>query len=276
MFFCNRECQAAVWKRHKHACQRIAKRHVAPAESSSSTCLIVDGMGGCGAGWDYMKNARREMLDAGVNVIVIDVYKCGDPTNDDDARAIEQVIALLETNNETLRPDSMLMLGWGGGEREYAGAFARHEQFQETVTRWCRHGGRFMVQGEGAIVREWAGWFDKEWSKSCYYRTDHKCGADGPQWCTWYKSAPGAITGRYNVKAVMLKGVSATDALFSTTEESSSYSLVPIMRGQPIGAGHTAIALAEYGSGTVSFFGDVNHEDSTVRIMAVIARGDRS
>jgi hypothetical protein len=34
-----------------------------------------------------------------------------------------------------------------------------------------------------------------------------------------------------------------------------------------------ALALGKCGEGTVSFFGDVNNEDETVRTMAIVARG---
>ena len=70
----------------------------------------------------------------------------------------------------------------------------------------------------------------------------------------------------------MLSGVAPQDNLFGTTGDSVLISLVSGMAGQDIEEGQCAIALGEFGGGSVSFFGDVNAEESTVQIMAVIAR----
>ncbi len=50
--------------------------------------------------------------------------------------------------------------------------------------------------------------------------------------------------------------------------------MVPHMAGQSIDEGEVAVALGKCGQGTVSFFGDVNHEDETVRTIAIVGRGD--
>ena len=71
----------------------------------------------------------------------------------------------------------------------------------------------------------------------------------------------------------MLMNVAPEDNLFSTLDETKSYSLVPMMSGQDIEGGQSAIALGKCVDGSVSFFGDVNAEDETCDIMAVIARG---
>jgi len=66
----------------------------------------------------------------------------------------------------------------------------------------------------------------------------------------------------------MLTNVDPKDVLFGTVNDSATYSLVPHMRGKNIGEGHIAIALSQYGSGSVSFFGDMKHEDETLKIMS--------
>lgn len=75
----------------------------------------------------------------------------------------------------------------------------------------------------------------------------------------------------HNAKAVLLKNVDVEDVLFGTTEDSSTYSLVPQMRGHDVEEGQCAVAHGKYGDGSVSFFGDVNAEQETCRIMSIIA-----
>jgi hypothetical protein len=72
----------------------------------------------------------------------------------------------------------------------------------------------------------------------------------------------------------MLKNVPADEILFGTGDGARTYSLVPHMAGGTIEAGLAAVALGKCVEGnTVSFFGDVNYEDETVRTMAIVARG---
>jgi hypothetical protein len=191
-------------------------------------------------------------------------------------KIVPQVASLLRHPNEAFQ--SLLMLGWGGGDDPVEKKFADSVEFRSAAQSWCSQGGRFIVQGERTRVHKWPTWFNKEWTDGSYYRTDHKCtavGEDATHWCQWYKTARGAVTSTYNVKACMLQDVAADEVLFGTTEESSSYSLVPHMRGVPIDTGLAAVAFGRYGEkGTVSFFGDVNFEDETLQIMSVIARGE--
>ena len=62
--------------------------------------------------------------------------------------------------------------------------------------------------------------------------------------------------------------------LFGAQEGARSYSLVPGFGGVEIDESNTAVAFARYGEGTVSYFGDVNHEQETLEIMSVIAMGN--
>jgi hypothetical protein len=273
-----------VWKSHKAFCKQLAEPFikvtprdaaaVAEATVVKDLCVLVDGMGPVGPGGDYMKGARRALLNAGANVAVIDATK--------GAKIPEQVAAMLDCKDAA--PSSLIMLGWGSGDSQSELDFAASNVFRAAATRWCRAGGRFMVQGERvALAGNWPSWFDKSWSSSDYFRTDHKCFAadesnatnsvQQKHWCEWYKEAKGAVTSGYNVKACMLKDVELEDILFGTEEGAASYSLVPGFGGQSIGAGQVAIAFSRFEAGTVSFFGDVNYEDETLKIMAILARG---
>jgi len=225
-------------------------------------------MGPIGPGWDYMKGARRELLDAGVHVMVVDATK--------GSKIPEQVASLLLSKNKA-PPDAIIMLGWGAGGTDIEEEFATNSTFREAAKSWCRAGGRFIVQGERVgMFGDWPMWFDKAWKNGEYVRTDHRCFAAGPDavhWWNEYANAKGAVTSTYNVKACMITDVEPADVLFGTADNAASYSLVPSMQGRSIGSGQVAIAVSQYGEGTVSFFGDVNFEDETLQIMAIVARG---
>mmetsp|Transcript_28486 Transcript_28486/g.61051 ORF Transcript_28486/g.61051 Transcript_28486/m.61051 type:complete len:299 (+) Transcript_28486:62-958(+) len=272
VFFCSKDCQKSMWSAHKAFCTSVSQPCPAVAVAVAvapnallPTCLIVDGIGPLGPGWNYMKGAKRELLAAGVNVVVVDATR---------GRKIpEQVASYLGCE---AAPAALLVLGWGSADGD--AQFHSSEKFRSVATNWCQKGGRFMVQGERiARVGNWPSWFNKRWTDSSYFRTDHKCYADGSDAVNgqsdWYKLAKGAITSRYNVKACMIKNVEPVDILFGAEEGASSYSLVPGFGGQSIGKEEVAIALGAFGQGTVSFFGDVNYEDSTLKIMAIVARG---
>ena len=273
VFFCNKECQKSAWKNHKAFCKSVTKPAISTAASDDEprqTCVIIDGFGPCGSGWNDMLKAKDQLLKIGINVIQIDGSKGGKSIS-------RQVASLLKSDN---KPNAMIFFGFGsGGDGSDENFFdsSKGGIFQAALKSWCDAGGRFIVQGERtAYTGGWPKWFGLGWKDGSYYRTDHKCFAVGPDassWCQWYKSSKGAVKTTYNVKACMLTHVEPSDVLFGCVDDAQSYSVVPGFGGQEIEAGSTAIAFARYGSGTVSFFGDVNHEDDTIRIMSVIARG---
>jgi hypothetical protein len=221
-----------------------------------------------------MTLSKKELLNAGVHVCVINVEK--------GRHIAEQVASLLAWNEgkeATFR--SIFLLGMGsGGDTSGELAFSNADIFRKAAVSWVEKGGNYLVQGERiASCGNWPAWFGKTWKDGDYYRTSHTCfarpSADGgiAHWCKWYHKASGAITCDINVKAVMLKDVPADEILFGTGADARSYSLVPHMAGQSIDEGMTTVALGKCGQGTVSFFGDVNHEDETVRTIAIVARG---
>jgi hypothetical protein len=215
-----------------------------------------------------MSNAREQLLRSGMDVVHINGGKGGPNIS-------VQVASLLGSE---IKPGALIFFGFGSGGDESDSHFYNGSHFKEALKSWCAGGGRFIVQGEGTRrTGNWPSWFDKNWKDCDYFRTDHKCFAVGPNatnWCEWYKNSMGAVLSTYNVKACMLENVDAEEILFGTMEDSQSYSLVPGFGGQNIGGGKTAVAFGKFGSGTVSFFGDVNHETDTLKIMAVIARGN--
>ncbi|OEU06918.1 hypothetical protein FRACYDRAFT_252548 [Fragilariopsis cylindrus CCMP1102] len=296
--FCNRECQKSAWKHHKAFCKSVTNPAVSSHNKNTTdndddqrqTCVIIDGFGPCGANWDDTIKSREQLLLCGMDVIYINGTKGGSTL------PVQVASLLLQSSSSKSPPPINALLFWGfgsGGDDVSDQKFYESSHFKAVVISWCANGGRFIVQGERTgMMGNWPMWFDKQWKDSDYYRTDHKCfavsagtgnddmadadftAANHHHWCKWYKESDGAVVSTYNVKACMLENVDPTEVLFGTTDDSQSYSLVPSMSGHRIEEGKTAVAFGKYGSGTVSFFGDVNHEHATIQIMTVIARGE--
>mmetsp|Transcript_11043 Transcript_11043/g.16267 ORF Transcript_11043/g.16267 Transcript_11043/m.16267 type:complete len:288 (-) Transcript_11043:154-1017(-) len=262
LIFCGRECQIALWNSHKSLCKAIAKK-------LNATCLLLDGMGPLGPGEFYAQRVSSALADAGVEVAAVNVYK--------GSNLPEQIASIL---SKVHRFTSCIALGWGSGGTDIEMEFGESQDFREKIVNWVEGGGRFIVQGENPQrYGNWPEWFGKTWTSADYYRTDHVCHGKSDNdvhWCKWYHRARGAITDshNYNVKAVLLSDVASEDNLFGTSEESTTYSLVPHMSGRDVDEGKCAIALGKCSEGSVSFFGDVNAEEDTCAIMAIIARGN--
>jgi hypothetical protein len=269
MWFCNRECQRSSWKSHKALCEIVSGVVAAVANPSATPiCLLVDGLGlcsPCSSGGNDEQKLRPKLERAGL--VVATVYAS------EGSGIPAQIATLLDRSF----PQVLVMMAWGSGKTRVAREFAKCQAFRESLVAWVHRGGRFLVLGElSRPIRAWPSWFDRPWNHGSYYRTDHDCFAaepDGPHWCDWYKSAPGAVLDRYNVKAVMLGNVDPSEALFASTNELIIDDLDADMADQSVEEAKAAVVFAKYDAGTISFFGDVNFEDSTLEIMAVIARG---
>jgi hypothetical protein len=267
MWFCNRECQRSLWKSHKALCT-IVSGVAAANPSATPICLLVDGLGlcsPCSSGGNDEQKLRPKLERAGLVVATVDASESsGIPA---------QIATLLDRSF----PEVLIMMAWGAGRTPVAVEFAKQQAFRESLVAWVQRGGRFLVLGElSRPIAAWPSWFDRPWKHGSYERTDHECFAakpDGPHWCDWYKSAPGAGIDRYNVKAVMLGNVDPSEALFASTDEPIIDDLDADMADQSVEEAKAAVVFAKHGAGTISFFGDVNFEDSTLDIMAVIARG---
>lgn len=253
--FCGPDCQSMLWDSHKALCKSIARE-------PEATVLLVDGMGMLGPGAFYAKGVKAALARAGLKVATVDVTK--------KPGLFEQVGSVL---HEVERFTSCIVLAVGAGGEEEQVEFSENVSFRKRLVAWVEKGGRLIVQGERG---GWPEWFDKTWEHNDYRRTTHECRAksvDDVHWCTWYPQAEGSVTSSINVKAVMMRGVPTEEILFGTTGSSVSHSNVPFMAGLPMENGLAAVALGKFGEGSVSCFGDVNAEDDTCAIMAVIARG---
>lgn len=254
--FCGPDCQALLWGSHKAFCKSIAKE-------PEATVLLLDGMGHLGPRNFYTKAVQAALARAGASVATVDVSK--------EPGLFDQVGYVL---GEVGRFTSCIALAVGSADLDADRNFAENMNFRQKLRAWVGRGGRLVIHGERSGY--WPEWFDKTWECSDYRRTIHECRAksrDDVHWCEWYPEAEGAVTTNINVKAVMMKCVATEDILFGTTSGSVSHSLVPFMAGLDVEEGLAAVAFGKFGEGSVSFFGDVNAEETTCAIMAVIARG---
>jgi len=294
MDFCSRECQKDLWKTHKAFCHGIAhptlaiseEACLAAADACSQKCLVVDGLAPGGAGCDDMTRARAQLLKCGIDVAVVDVTKCK-------GYFVRQLASLLhmqppQRDECPFYPTAILVLGWGSGGIPQE--WNENKDFQDAIQQWVRNEGNFLVQGERVrMCDDWpTSWFDKPWKDGDFLRTDHKCFAAGPDathWASdWFQERYVNVGNdeeskknrlNYNVHACMLKDVPPHETLYGSMDDDASHFVVPEMAGVPIGSGSVAVAYGKYGQGTVSFFGDVNYEEQTLELMAVIAKGNR-
>ena len=248
VFFCSRECQQAVWPDHESFCEKIAQP-IQCDDPTALTVLVVDGLGPLEYFSEYTENLVFQLNRSSLNAIVLDATK---------GRNIpKQIASLLQSR---CRPHTIIMLGWGSDRIPVANELGTSPDFQSALVQFVQHGGSLVVQGE-RMCGAWPRWFGKDaWAtrQTSYYRTDHECipvkQPNHPS--AWYTTIPNAHTGNYNVKAFMLGGLDANDILYGEVDHD----------------GCAAVALATYGRGTISFFGDVNWEDSTLKLMTDLAK----
>eukprot|EP00752_Nemacystus_decipiens_P018235 g16363.t1 len=237
------------------------------AKEPEATVLLLDGFGCLGPRNYYTKGVDAALARAGAKVATVNVN-------------ISKPFVILDQVGHVLseagRFTACIILSLTSVDLDAEEEFAANMNFRQKLCAWVERGGRLIIRSERAIGN-WPEWFGKTWKHDDYRRTTHECRAkfrDDVHWCKWHPEAEGAITTTINVKAVMMACVPTKEVLFGTTSSSPvSHSLVPTMRGLKVAEGLAAVALGKFGEGLVSFFGDVNAQETTCAIMAVIANG---
>jgi hypothetical protein len=160
-----------------------------------------------------------------------------------------------------------IILGWGSGGG--CGDYDDDPVFSEGLVAWVENGGCLIVQGEGISDSgvSWPSWFGLDWKSSWYRRTTHVLNTNH-----WFSEEAHSLVPRMNVKACMVTNVELEDRLYGAEDDAVTHSLVPGFRGIPVSSDQVAVALAKYGAGTVSFYGDVNIEEETIKTVGMIAR----
>jgi hypothetical protein len=254
--FCGQECQKKVWKDHKHFCKA----------ATAADCLILDGMGALGGG-DFLTEAvQKSLQEANQSMSTVNVSR---------GRSMPAQLSLLLTERAS-DFKTCLILGWGSGDETLAREFGSSALFREALVTWVKErGGRLLIHGERiqTCCGKWPQWFDLTWQDGDYYRTDFKLMKE-QHWARWFVSHPQAPKA-INVKACMVRNVEPQDLLYATDEDSRSHSLVPGFGGRQVETGSSAFTLAKCGKGTVSFFGDVNAEEETMRVLQIVVKGEQ-
>ena len=265
VWFCGSDCQALLRDSHKAFCKPIA-------EEPEATVLLLDGMGYLGPRNFYTEAVNADLARAGAKVATVDVSK--------KPGVFDQVGHVL---SEAGRFTSCIALFVGSANLDAEKEFAANMSFRQKLCAWVERGGRLIIHGERSdLMGNWPEWFGKTWKCSTYCRTTHQCHARSPNdvhWCNWYSAAETAVTTSINVNAVMLSGVATEDILFGEeldVEDLDIEDRVPVKERLAVQEGLVAVAFGKFGQGAVSFFGDVNAEETTSAIMATIARGPRT
>lgn len=248
MDYCGRDCQKSTWTKHKHLCKAV---------NSSSSCLILDGMGALGSDDINTKPIFNEMhYKHNVQVSVVHL--------DDGFVTPQQIATALEKANFS----ACIILGWGSGDDDTGLDFAKSEVFQKALVSWVKKGGRLIVQGEriSHSAGDWPAWFGLNWKSCDYCRTTHTLNTSH-----WLKEAAAYPT--MDVKACLLTDIEPQDNLYGPPNGAVTHSLAPGFGGNPVSADQSAFTLAKYGDGTVSYFGDVNAERVTIETVGIIAKG---
>jgi hypothetical protein len=100
-----------------------------------------------------------------------------------------------------------------------------------------------------------------------YRRTTHQLNKGHGS--TKHPSSGLLLPREYNVKACMLSNVPLEERLYCTSSESQIHSLVFGSYGH-MAEGMCAVALGSYGRGHLLFFGDVNAEAATAKMLVTV------
>jgi hypothetical protein len=250
--YCSVDCQKTTWKRHKQLCTAVTKSATSPANS----CLILDGMGPLGSDDINTKPLVMELTSThNMQVSVVHL--------DDGFVTAEQIAAALDQG----RFSTCIILGWGSGEVDIGDVYGKSDAFRSALVSWVgERGGRLIVHGEriSYAAGDWPTWFGLTWKSSDYCRTTHMLNPNH-----WFRQHAPYPT--MNVKACLVTCDNRDDILFGPDDGAVTYSIVPGFGGRPVSTGQAAIALSKFGRGTVSFFGDVNCEETTIKTVGCIA-----
>lgn len=162
--------------------------------------------------------------------------------------------------------------------------YSNNEMFEEFERDLGNHLVGFVREGgvvafpssESMLVGTLQRLFDVEWRRSDYYRTTWDLCTEN-QTNVHYSFGNGSfarrILGPYSAKGNTLRGVPPHERCFGVTKDSKTQSLVPLMTGRDVSKYDNdedydiIVAMHNFGKGAIAYFGDVNAEDATIRLV---------
>lgn len=173
-------------------------------------------------------------------------------------RATKPTAALTYLSNNT--PTAIFITDPGIVER-------KHSAVLEKVVSYARNGGTVILGGHfSGFIRPTeldnffrSGW-DLPWEFGDYHRTTVYVNQQVQEQLA--ADARAGLPAAYSQKAVFLKSVPTDAALYVTTEDSVTQSLV--FPSKPVGdRGQTPVVFAAVGEGKLGYVGDVNAEEGS-------------
>ena len=200
----------------------------------------------------WLNNFRSELSQRSVSYDIIELKK-------------KTLLTALCTNNYT--SVVIMNIGSGGKDQPFF-----HEDIKSLLIAWTRCGGKLMLHGERSLTKVFNEWFEKPWCfRGDFYRRTQfhlhsSCASISPD-------AMRTLPATYNVKCCMLSDVGVEEKLYSPIEGAVVHSLVPMagFAGTKIDEQMCPVAVGKFGDGDLVFFGDVNAESDTIKIIISLA-----
>ncbi|GAA6057710.1 hypothetical protein JCM3770_002656 [Rhodotorula araucariae] len=149
----------------------------------------------------------------------------------------------------------------------------KYADLRTALRVFAEKGGRLVLGGPIANhipyggISEFLASFGVAWKTAGYHRTTHYLNPAHPLFAglsgDWIARA--ALPSSYSCKAVVLKGVPASDMLFRSTDESGVESLSMALGGGQVDSDEVAVAAGKVGTGWVAWVGDVNQEQGSTQ-----------
>ena len=156
-------------------------------------------------------------------------------------------------------------IGSGGNDEPFF-----HQDVKSLLIEWTRKGGKLMLHGERPLTAVFNEWFDKPWCfrGDFYRRTQFELNSSS------ILATMAILPSTYNVKCCMLSDVAEEEKLYKPVKGAVAYSLVhaPGFAGTPIEGGMCPVAVSRFVNGTLIFFGDVNAESETIKILICLGQ----
>lgn len=202
---------------------------------------------------------------------------CADPSylRDDDIQPDGFGTGTCITEIESGKYHAIVVVDYSGDTNEFDASLGSYIQ-----TFVAMGGVVAFPSSESLLVPSLKRWFDVEWERSGYYRTNWSPCEENMDKIN-YSLGNGSLSRRiiteYSAKGNTLQSVPVHERCFGVGENSQTQSLVPHMirdvsKGSDGEDYDIIVAMHDYGKGAIAYFGDVNGEDATLWLVAAFIK----